>query len=319
MRFETPKHNGWLIGDPHFGRDFRNGTPLHRRGEREAMQLAQFREELRLGETMNVMVGDLFDKPFVPLTAINDVAHSILGAAQERRDVQFVFLAGNHDRSRQIALQGAWELFQLAVGWMPNVHVFNEPGQIDDVAFFPWEWVGTAEQQLTYFEPTGDVAAVVGHWDTVDFGNRDHMVPAKALMAKLNPARIYTGHDHGEGETEVEGVPVFKTGSMQPYSHGEDAAGEMYVTLTADEALARADELKNMCVRILLEPGETMPDIDCLCLTKKLADREAEEIEIGEIGLGGFDIHAVLAGEFAENDVPPPVQDFIKERMGAFA
>jgi hypothetical protein len=197
------------------------------------------------------------------------------------------------------------------------VHVFDEPAQIDDVAFFPWEWVGTAEQQLNYFTPTGPVEAVIGHWDTVDFGNSDHMVPVKALQEKLGDIAIYTGHDHGEGLVQVAGVDVYRTGSMQPYTHAEDPDGDLYVTLTVEEALAR-DDLRDKCVRILLEPGEDMPDLDCLQLTRKPVDGPDEEgVEI-EVGIGAFNLHETLADEFRENEVPDQVQDFIKERIGAF-
>jgi len=79
MRFETSRRKGWLIGDPHLGRDFRNGTPLNRRGEREAMQLAQFKEELATPDVhLIVMVGDLFDKPFVPLHMITAAADAVV-------------------------------------------------------------------------------------------------------------------------------------------------------------------------------------------------------------------------------------------------
>lgn len=322
MRFETSKVKGWLIGDPHIGRDFRNGTPLHRRGEREAMQLAQFKEELATPDVnMVVMVGDLFDKPFVPLPAINDAAYAVIEAARDRPDVRFIFQAGNHDVSRQTQVRGAWELFTVAVSWLPNVWVITQPYQLDDVAFFPWEWVGTAAMQVEYFQPTGPVEAVVGHWDCVDFGHDEHMVPVKQLREKLGADIVfYTGHDHGEGEVEVNGATVIKTGSMQPYTHGEDEAGEMYVTLTPEEALAR-DDLKNKCVRILLPPGEDMPDIDCLQLTMKRPDaaNDDEELVEIEVGIGAFDLNQVIEDEFNENEVPDAVRGFIKERLGAVA
>jgi hypothetical protein len=87
--------------------------------------------------------------------------------------------------------------------------------------------------------------------------------------------------------------------------------------LTVEEALAR-DDLRDKCVRILLEPGEDMPDLDCLQLTRKPVDGPDEEgVEI-EVGIGAFNLHETLADEFRENEVPDQVQDFIKERIGAF-
>lgn len=324
MKFETSRIKGWLIGDPHLGRDFRNGTPLHRRGEREALQLAQFKEELATtGVDMIVMVGDLFDKPFVPLPVINDAISAVVEAAQRSSHIDFYFLAGNHDKSRQVGVRGAWELFSVAVGWLENVYVLDVPATVSGVAFFPWEWVGTAAMQVHYAPMPAPadypVEAVIGHWDCVDFGHDEHMVPVAALREKFGPdISFYTGHDHGEGPVEVKGATVNKTGSMQPYTHGEDPEGNLYVTLTPEEALAR-DDLHDKCVRILLQPGEDMPDIDCLQLTQKRADAtEADVVEI-EVGIGAFDLQATLADEFRENEVPENVQGFIKERIGAFA
>jgi hypothetical protein len=319
MRFKTNMHDGWLIGDPHFGRDFRNGTPLHRRGERERMQLEQFRTELTLGETMCVMVGDLFDKPFVPLSAINAAAWAVKEAAEARPHITFVFMAGNHDKSREIGVRGAWEIFELAVGLIPNVVVLNEPAQMNDVAFFPWQWDVSAAEQVERFVPTGDVHTAIGHWDLRDYGgDTSHLAPVNELL-KLNPnINLKSGHYHEEGLFIVEQISVECTGSMQPYTHGEDPNGTMYLTLSLDETLARGD-LHDKCVRVILQPGETLPDIDCLQLTKLVADREVEEIEIGEIGVGGFNMKAVLAEEFEQNEVPAPVQTFIGERIGDFA
>jgi DNA repair exonuclease SbcCD nuclease subunit len=316
MRIETGNHKLWIIGDPHLGREFKNGVPLHRRGEREAAQMAQFRAELAEDAAMVVMIGDLFDKPFVPLPVIHATAAEIIAAALDRPHVTFVMLAGNHDKSRQLEVRGAWELLELAIRWLPNVRVVNETTVIEGVALYPWQWDTTAEEQVARFGSSCPIA--IGHWDLQDFGgDTSHMVPAKAL-AKWGVSTIVSGHYHLPGEYEVDGIPVICTGSMQPYTHAEDPAGDLYVTLTVDEALAR-DDLGNKCVRILLQPGEDMPEIDCLQLTNKRADVEADELEISDIGIGGFDIHKTLADEFTSNEVPAEVQTFIKERMGAFA
>lgn len=319
MMIQTPKLKAWLIGDPHMGRDFRNGVPLHRRGEREAMQRQQFIDELNTPDVdLVVMVGDLFDKPFVPLPVLSQVINDVLDAARARPDVTFVYMAGNHDRSRQVETQGAWDIFALAVSWVENIDIVESYAVLDDVAFFPWDWSITAFDQVDQLSttPTPGISAFVGHWDMKDFGgDTSHMAPVAKLKA-LNPeARIYSGHYHEEKDYEVDGVTVHCTGSLQPYAHGE---GEMYVTLTLEEALARED-LHDKCVRIILQPGEVLPEIDCLQLTKKMADRDVEEIDIGEIGIGGFDLHATLALEFQEHQVPDNVQTFIKEKLGAFA
>lgn len=316
MRIKLRSSEAWLIGDPHLGRDFKNGTPLHRRGEREEMQMAQFKDELATeGVSHVIMVGDLFDKPFVSLTLINDAIDAVVDAAQARPNVRFIFMAGNHDKSRQIGTKGAWELFSVAVGWLPNVVIVDEPMAIDGMMLYPWQWGVSALEQV---QPN-DCDIAIGHWDLKSFGGDDsHICPVKALLA-LNPnLTIYSGHYHEEKTYDLDGVDIHCTGSMQPYTHGEDPDATMYVTLTLEEALAR-DDLENMCVRVILEPGETLPPIDCLQLTTMRADQEAEEIDMGEIGIGAFDIKGVLAEQFRENQVPDQVQTFIKEKMGDFA
>ena len=58
-----------FIGDPHLGRVFKTGVPLHRRGEREEMVWATFEKALT-ENTQDidaiVIMGDLFDKMHVP-------------------------------------------------------------------------------------------------------------------------------------------------------------------------------------------------------------------------------------------------------------
>lgn len=299
-----------LIGDPHFGRVF-NGTPLNRRGEREAMQLAQFSEELNCGDHLVVMVGDLFDRPFVPLPIIHDVINAVLYAAENNASTTYVMMAGNHDKSRQLDTRAAWEVFRLAVH--DHVIVLDEPWQYQGYAFFPWQWGVPALDQLDAIE--GPIHTAIGHWDLQSFGGDDsHMAPTRALVEKFGPIEIHSGHYHTTGDYEVDGITVHCTGSMQPYSHAEDPSGEMYVTLTVDEALNR-DDLRDKCVRLILEPSEEVPLIDCLQLTHQ---RQRETIEI-EVNLGEFSLAQTLDEEFSDKCVPEGVQTFIKERLVAAA
>jgi predicted phosphodiesterase len=308
-----------LIGDPHFGKDFRNGTPLHRRGEREKMQRDQFILELNTPNVeMIVMVGDLFDKPFVPLPVLSQVIGDVVDVAQARRGVKFVFMAGNHDKSRQLDVRGAWDIFRLAVGWLPNVVVVDDFASDGDVVFFAWRWDSSAELQvmdLVDDKTFTHINHVIGHWDMKDFGgDTSHMVPVTALLQGFGPnVSIYSGHYHEEKDYQVEGINIHCTGSMQPYAHGE---GDMYVTLTVEEALAR-DDLENLCVRILLEPGEVMPEIDCLQLTRKAVDGELEEVELEAVGATTFNLAGCLDEELDRAEVPIDVRVFIKEKIGA--
>lgn len=305
----------WLIGDPHHGRNFSNGTPLHRRGDREKMQRAQFIEELATPDVDKiVMVGDLFDRPIVPLPVLSQVISDVVDAAQSRPVVEFIYMAGNHDLSRQLGVKGAWQIFELAVGWLDNVWVVNEPCFHGDLALFPWQWGVSTVDQVEALGPASGVSAVIGHFDMKSFGGDDsHLCPVRNLQVNFGQdVAIYSGHYHEERDYEIDGVTVHCTGSLQPYAHGE---GDMYVTMTVEEALAR-DDLHDKCVRILLEPGEPMPEIDCLQLSAK---REVEEIELDAVGAQSFNVSEILNRELAEAELPEQVTLFIKESLGDLA
>lgn len=318
MLVQHNAHKTWLIGDPHFGRDFRRGTPIARRGEREIMQRAAFIAELETEEVDTiVMVGDLFDKPVVPLQILSQVISDVLITADHRPDVQFIFMAGNHDLSRQLGVKGAWDIFTLAVGWMENIVIVEGgPTLYQDVLYFPWDWTMTAVEQIEMVGEVGSLSAVVGHWDMMTFGGDDsHLCPVRSLHTKFGPSvAIYSGHYHEEKDYEIDGVTVHCTGSLQPYAHGE---GDMYVTLTAEEALAR-DDLRNKCVRIRLQPGEVMPEIDCLQLTsiRVTTEDEESEVHLEAVGAASFNVDETLNTNLEEAKVPETIRIYIKEKLG---
>ena len=313
-------HTVWLIGDPHLGRRFETGVPLHRRGEREAGQLVRFKEELATDCDTNIMVGDLFDHPQVALSVIVEAAEAYLQAADARPDTEFFAMAGNHDKSRNLSAIGAWEVFsRLIAGRRPNLHVVDVPGQVEDIAFFPWEWGVSAIDQIEARFPkrNKEIALAVGHWDLHSFGgNDDHLAPTALLMERFpNLQQITSGHYHLEGNWPVGDHSVLCTGSMEPYSHAEDPDGELYVTLSVDE-LAATDpaDLFNKHVRVLLRDGDELPTgLDCLALTGKRVTADEGDAETVAERLGAFDWSAIL--EECLKDVPPFVREFIDERL----
>lgn len=304
----------WLIGDVHMGRDFSNGTPIERRGERERRQLDRLVAELNEPCDVNVNVGDVFDKPFVPFAVVLSVVDAYIRAAKANPLRRYVILAGNHDLSRQQTGKGAFDVLERCLSWLDNVTIIREATVLDGVAYLPWDWFRTTTDQVAQL-PQTSISAVIGHCDLQDFGgDTSHIFPAKALAEKFGEVPFFSGHYHLAGEYKVEGHTVHCTGSMEPYTHAEDPDGELYVTLTAEEALAR-DDLHDKCVRVLLQPGEAMPDIDCLQLTSKrvtLAVEDVPEIEV----IDSFDIQSILSVVYQENNVPENVQTFIKERLG---
>ncbi len=298
-----------LIGDPHLGRKFENGVPLHRRGERERKQLANFQDQLVQGADIVVMVGDLFDHPHVGFKVVLDAYTAIDEAAAHN---EIFLLAGNHDLPRNLEVVGAFEMLEALLDSRPNVTIVRKPWVGGGLALFPWEWNRTAIEQIDDAF-AGAAEAAIGHWDLQSFGGDDsHICPTAALKAKFgDELAIYSGHYHLPGEYEVDGHTVVCTGSMEPYSHAEDPDGSLYVTLTLDELEGR-DDLHDKCVRVLLAEGEELPsDLDCLALTAKRAAKE--DTEVGEITLGDFNWSSILAEKLAP--LTPEVRGFIEERL----
>jgi DNA repair exonuclease SbcCD nuclease subunit len=300
-----------LIGDPHMGKVFKTGVPIHRRGDREKTQLQDLKRNLNVDTKLNVMVGDLFDKPFVSLDIILEVAHLYLDASHDHPDTQFVVMAGNHDLSRELDRHGAFYVLAMILASVPNITVVWQPMIISDVIFFPWEWNVPALDQVKQFDNLPPIA--VGHWDLHDFGGSvEHLCPVHALRAR-GVSDIYSGHFHNAGVYTIDGIDIQCTGSMQPYSHAEDPSGKLYKTLTLDEL--KSIDTTDMNVRLVLKGGEVPPELDCLSLVV-LREGNDESIELDEIGVGDFNLKVALAQKFEELKVPVPVQQFIREKTG---
>lgn len=300
-----------LIGDPHLGKSFKTGVPVHRLGEREFAQRVRFVHELHDDADIIVMVGDLFDHPAVTREVVLQAAMAALSAAENNPDVLYIYMRGNHDQARNLSKVGAWPLFRRMVADRhDNLIVCDEPTVVRKLAILPWEWERTTEQQVEVIKDQGPVEHAIGHWDLVQFDDDgDHMAPVASLRAAFGEIGLWSGHFHRPGVYPVDGVDVNCTGSMMPYAHGEDPYGEVYVTITAAEAAERTD-LANKCVRILLQPGEKMPEIDCLALTRKVVGEAKSE---KTVLLDDYDFQNALAERIKPLD--ETVRSFIQERI----
>jgi hypothetical protein len=300
-----------LIGDPHLGKNFDLNAPPARRGERAVQQMAHFIEELHADCDLNIMVGDLFDNPYVSQSVIVGAARAYIAAAEANPDTTFVAMAGNHDVPRNLSAVGAWVAFtKMLEGRLENVYILRTPDVIGGVACFPWEWDKTAEAQVLELGKEPDIEAVVGHWDLKQFGDDDsHMVPVEALRTTFGSGvRMFSGHFHNPGQYG----PVTCTGSMEPYSHGEDADEELYVTRPLADILADPAAFRNKNVRVILRPGEELPSIDALSITH-IRSRDDEEISAVTQSLGAFDWNKRLRERISK--LTAPVRSFIVERM----
>lgn len=282
-----------VLGDPHLGRRFKTGVPLHRAGERERLHLAEFSERLAASEArLHVNMGDLFDRFIVPPEIVLFAAECYREVAAANPATTFILLRGNHDVSRDTARRSSFDLFTCLVREIPNIIVVDSE---------PLVWGGYGFVPYTPFQPTSALVealpdglnAVFGHWDVQDWGG-DNVIPTQILAAKAINLAI-TGHDHLARQEKRHGVDIILTGSMQPFSHAEDPNGDWYVTLTLDELEPDAVQDKN--VRVLLREGETLPgDLDCLSLTaKRIPDQDQEEIAIDTRAFESLDLKVMLA------------------------
>jgi DNA repair exonuclease SbcCD nuclease subunit len=303
-----------LIGDPHLGRVFRAYVPLDRRGDREEMMMKEFEKQINASDDMTVVVGDLFENPYVTLQTLWQTLTIILEAAAARPLRQIIIMAGNHDLDKAIERRGSFHLLAIALERVPNVKVLFEPTVIHRTVFFPWQYERTALEQLDGLDLNG-VSIAIGHWDLDSFGNdhADHLCPARELQEK-GITKIYSGHWHVAGTYTVDGVPVLCTGSMQPMTHSEDPRGELYVTLTKEE-YERADPetFRNRYVRVRLAKGEEIsPPNTCLGFKTDISD---VSVEVERVNLGTFDMEDILKQAFTSFEVKPGVQSFIRKGL----
>lgn len=318
---------GRLIGDPHLGRKFEVGVPMNRRGEREKRVMEDFRSRLTgtKGVDFTICMGDIFDKFIVE-------PEVVLGADDAYANADSIphyCIRGNHDGSRYAERRSSFDvLTRLADVHRRVIMVRERPLFVDakhaTVLLVPWHPFLTAKEMakvaLDEWKENGSpkIDAIFGHWDIEDFsemgGNADNVIPVGILrqMSKT----IYTGHVHTPGRKAIADLEIIVTGSMQPYTHGEDPNHDVYVTVTLAELRQMVPgTLRDKCVRVALEDGEELPaDIDCLQLTrfsrKAKADEKAEEVRIEE-----FDMDRLLSESLTEGKVPEAAQQKIKAKF----
>ena len=293
-----------VLGDPHLGRSFINGVPLHRRGEREQMIRDEFAESLLNCSTgFHICMGDLFDKPIVPYTVVYFAAHTYIEATKTNPLVTYVVLQGNHDVSRDLERRSAFDLFAMIVSEYPNIIVVREPQSFGGLQFYPWHPLSTSNE-LVINEPA---EAAFGHWDLE--GESHNLIPTKAF-AELGITEVYTGHIHQKQEMVRDGINVHVVGSMQPYAHGE---GDLYVTKSLKEVLDSPDDYKDKCLRIALLEGEVLDqEIDCLQLTILRPD---STITDQAVEFGDFNMVDLFSQAFDTEGVPDDIRAQILDKF----
>lgn len=287
-----------ICGDPHLGKTFVHGVPLHRRHEREEMVWADFEANLRATEAdLHVCLGDLMDRAIVPYDVILRAADIYLSVAADKPGTRFIILIGNHDKFKLLERSSAFDLFARLVASAANITLVTDPVMIEGYLFVGYDPVTPLADRIT--EAHRGAKAAFFHAETESFGNDFNLIPFKKL-AELGITKVINGHEHRKDRITRDGVDIEIVGSLQPYAHGEEFDDNLYVTLSLAD-LETAGDLTHKCVRILLEPGETLDrEIDALQLTVK---RKVEKADQQTVTLGEFDIEALFSQAFAEAGV----------------
>lgn len=303
----TPLSSITLIGDPHLGRKFQTGVPMHRRGEREHMQFEDFKAQMLtdINPTLIVM-GDLFDKFIVDYDVIYKTYRILVEANKTGGDI--FILQGNHDVSRNSEQKSSLDLLEIMSVHLENIkfvrevdyHTTRDGGEL--CMFVPYsEFSHTRDLVSAELALGAKPVMAFGHWDIESFGNDHNVVPLDLLAPYCK--YVVTGHIHQPqcyvvdlqgnpidvsnneyGNTEQASCQLVVTGSMQPYSFAEDEYQALYATMTLKEYQISIDNFGNdiyhdKCIRLLLKPGEEPPtDVDALQFIYKHVNENLEEV-----------------------------------------
>ena len=254
-----------VITDTHFGRTFKEGVSLDRRGEYEAKILDDFGEFLLHPQT-NIVVhaGDLFDTPEVNYEVLLKVYSKIRNAALENPLVCYYFIAGNHDLNRDDSKNEhcSFRLLQILLKTERNVEFVLENLVVrrDNavINLFPWSY---KEDEIKVFP---EANYVIGHFND----------PVPEAIANFKGIKL-SGHFH---KRHLTADGTFFVGSFYPIAFGEESDDSEMITLTLNQyENMNNEELKNKRVRILLKEGETLPvEHDCRQLIGKKVSEEKE-------------------------------------------
>ena len=301
-----------VVGDPHLGRQFVHGVPLHRRGEREKLVWAHFQRELMVPADVHVCLGDLFDKAVVSYDTIVNAAMLYIQVATQNPDIQYFVLRGNHDISKDLTRRSAFDVFSMLVRVCENIHVVTD--QIVQYRTFAFAGYNVEKVELP---DTIRAHTLFGHYDVDDYGGDNHNLVPTERAAELGIKRIITGHVHKPRTFERHKVEVVVHGSLEPYAHGEEIDDSLYVTLTPEElALKDPAYLRDRCVRVLGLPGM---DVDCLQLAVKRP--ETVKSDLPPVEFSSFNIEDMFKEAFSEAGVSATLQeqiltDYRMRRMG---
>lgn len=268
-----------LIGDTHFGKKFKTGVPLNRRGELEEMFFTKFEKELNEPSDLVVQLGDLFDSVIVDLNTIDRVYNIINQAYNNSKRTQFFFIRGNHDAPRDSAQTSAFDILEkMCAPMRDRVNFVVSPVRWRNNIFVGWDYFREETLRETFSKLNlSSSDYIFGHFEE----------PIEPVLLEIdNP--VFSGHIH---KAHTVGNVSF-VGSLLPLAFGEEGDSTIMETVSLDELLSRdPEEIKNKRLRVLLNEGEELPDnIDCLQLiakksdiTEVVLDNEIEEVDMRKL------------------------------------
>lgn len=310
-----------ILGDPHMGRVFKTGVPLHRLGDREELQRSALLSSLMNPKTnLHVCLGDLFDKFRVSNEVVLEVATMYESAATMNPDTTYIVMQGNHDNTRDTTKVSSFSIFERLLNGLPNIRVLTGNDLvIDNKLFIPWSpWKSAAESLQSYVEAGDQFDAIFVHWDTGDYGNEyaEHVLPIE--LARKITNTVVMGHQHKPSLKTISGLRVCTWGSMMPYAHGEEATPSMYLTQTVgmveNNLSGNADYYKDKCLRVVLDHDELpLAGINCLALSHK---RTGQVTEVNlDVSVDEFNFQSVLKSTFEEFGVDAEITQEITQRI----
>jgi DNA repair exonuclease SbcCD nuclease subunit len=328
------RHSVRVLGDPHLGRRFKTGVPLHSLGQRELSVWESFESSLYSNDNdMHICMGDIFDKYTVPAEVLLRCFQTYVKASEMYPLKKFFIIQGNHDLSRDEDKASSLDVLEQLLANFSNVIVVKTPmivqtGPASTVRFLLIPYHAHKQGAEVIMEacqlieddanPDKCVEAAFGHWDIDTFGGtRPHNLIDTGVLGQYTDT-IITGHVH---QPEVRKIPhpageltLIVTGSMQPYSFAEDLTGDLYITSSLEDVLKMsAASLKGKCVRVLLKAGEEMPEIDCLQLVPKFVNEEGEDSDDIEVELIDFNMMKLLNESLLEAEVGVEVSEEVRQ------
>ena len=244
------------IGDTHIGKRFKTGVPLNRLGEREELIYKLFEEQLNQEADAIIHLGDLFDTPTVSYDDLMRTFALIKDAATKHPLCHYIFLAGNHDLSKETEKTCAFKVLSYLLKVQSNVSfVYDEPEYFPAINADIWPY-------MSYDKIREKFRGTLPNKQDICCGHFDEPFPTDIFELYKE---VHTGHIHIP--KQVNNITVH--GSIIPMNFGEDPQGELYRTVTLEqfeEIINNPldEQWQDYCYRVILKDGEVLPEgISC--------------------------------------------------------